>query len=452
MRPREPPGFCYGGSSPNPPRPLRATHLRTMNDKDRYWDCLDLAMEASHGGRTDEALAWLDEALKARPGGAEAHNGRGEILWDEGRAEEALAQFERAVGADPKFLTAHLNRAELLIEEMGEFERAIEQCDHLLSGSGETPRPDRGTEAEVYYLKSKALFYLEDLEGAQFLVRRAIKTSPDVAVYRAFEGQISFELGRFEEARKRLEHAVLLDPDSGHAVYHLGLALERLDEAEEATRAFRQANAFEPDHYPMPIPIDDAEFEAAAKEAIDELPASIREYVDPVPVIIQDFPDAELLDGERVSPQILGIFIGVPRTEAQPSQQALDMDRVYLFKKNLEKICRDARRPDRADPGDGASHEIGHHIGFERGRPRAARAGLAAARSLLAEERSNAAGPRSRVTSAGSRCDSRLRERDPSRSRSRFSPRVISPAATLDLDPAESPAWEPPTTPCDELR
>ena len=47
-------------------------------DKDRYWDCLDQAMEASHGGRTEEALAWLDEALKAQPNGAEAHNGRGD--------------------------------------------------------------------------------------------------------------------------------------------------------------------------------------------------------------------------------------------------------------------------------------------------------------------------------------------------------------------------------------
>ena len=47
-------------------------------------------MEASHGGRTEEALAWLDEALKAQPNGAEAHNGRGEILWDEGRIDEAL--------------------------------------------------------------------------------------------------------------------------------------------------------------------------------------------------------------------------------------------------------------------------------------------------------------------------------------------------------------------------
>ena len=31
-----------------------------MSDKDRYWDCLDQAMEASHGGHTEDALAWLD--------------------------------------------------------------------------------------------------------------------------------------------------------------------------------------------------------------------------------------------------------------------------------------------------------------------------------------------------------------------------------------------------------
>jgi tetratricopeptide (TPR) repeat protein len=129
-----------------------------MSEKDRYWDCLDQAMEASHGGHTEEALAWLDEALKARPGGAEAHNGRGEILWDEGKIHEALQELDLSTQADPKFLTAHLNRAELLIEEMGEYEQALEQCDRLLSGSPELARPDRGVEAEIYYLKAKALF------------------------------------------------------------------------------------------------------------------------------------------------------------------------------------------------------------------------------------------------------------------------------------------------------
>src|SRR5262245_32964436 len=96
-----------------------------MKNNDRYWDCLDQAMEASHGGRTDEALAWLDEALRAHPEGAEAHNGRGEILWDEGKIDEALHEFERAILADPKFVTAHLNRAELLVEDLSEFEQAV---------------------------------------------------------------------------------------------------------------------------------------------------------------------------------------------------------------------------------------------------------------------------------------------------------------------------------------
>ena len=140
-------------------------------DKDRYWDCLDQAMEASHSGRIEEALAWLEEALRVHPGGAEAHNGRGEILWDEGRVEEALFEFESASTTDPKFTAAYLNRAELLIEELGEFEIALELCDELLAGHSELPRPDRTLQSEVYYLKSKALFYLDDLEGAVFLVR-----------------------------------------------------------------------------------------------------------------------------------------------------------------------------------------------------------------------------------------------------------------------------------------
>src|SRR4026208_690498 len=107
---------------------------RGMKNNDRYWDCLDQAMEASHGGRTDEARSWVDEALRARADGAEAHNGRGEILWDDGRIEEALYEFETSLKADPKFITAHLNRAELLVEDMGEYEQAGALCDALVAG------------------------------------------------------------------------------------------------------------------------------------------------------------------------------------------------------------------------------------------------------------------------------------------------------------------------------
>jgi predicted Zn-dependent protease with MMP-like domain len=334
-----------------------------MKNIDRYWDCLDQAMEASHGGRTDEALAWLDEALLAHPDGAEAHNGRGEILWDEGRIDEALHEFERSLVADPKFVTAHLNRVELLVEDMGEFEQAVALCDELLAGNPAFPRLDRGSEAEVYYLKAKSVFYLDDLEGALFLVRRALKTSGEVPIYRAFDGQILFELGRFSDARRSLDIAVALDPEFGHAVYHLALVLERLGSEEEAVAAFAKANALDPCHYPLPVQIDEVDFRKAAGEALDNLPRSIRECVENVPVLVEDYPASELLNAENISPQILGLYLGTPATEAEVTQQPQDLTRVILFKKNLEKVCRD--RNDLIEQIQiTVRHEVGHHLGL----------------------------------------------------------------------------------------
>jgi predicted Zn-dependent protease with MMP-like domain len=300
---------------------------------------------------------------RTHPDGAEAHNGRGEILWDEGRIDEALHEFERSLQADPKFVTAHLNRAELLVEDLGEYEQAVRLCDALLGGDRELPRLDRTTEGEVHYLKAKAVFYLDDLEGALFLTRRALKTVGEVPIYRAFDGQILFEIGRFEDARRSLELAVTLDPEAGHAIYHVALVLERLGDDEAAAHAFRKANALDPDHYPLPVAVEDEFFRHAVSEALDNLPRSIREYVSDVPVIVEDHPSEELMSNENVSPQILGIYIGVPRTQVEVGAQAEDLTRIVLFKRNLEKVCRD--RDDLIDQIQiTVRHEIGHHLGL----------------------------------------------------------------------------------------
>ena len=245
----------------------------------------------------------------------------------------------------------------------GGHEQALQLCDDLLAGRPELPRPDRGTEAEIHYLKAKALFYLDDLEGSLFLVRRAAKVAPDVAVYRAFEGQILFELARFDEARRVLEQAALMDAESAHAVYHLALVLERLGDEEESLRAFRRANALDPEHYALPQRVDDAVFERASAEALANLPRSIREAVENVPLLIRDLPEEDLLEDENVSPTLLGIFIGVPRTEAALTEQARDVNRVILFKKNLEKVCRDEDELIEQIQTT-VRHEIGHHLGL----------------------------------------------------------------------------------------
>ena len=62
--------------------------------------------------------------------------------------------------------------------------------------------------------------------------------------------------------------------------------------------------------------------------------------------------------------EFLGLFIGVPRTVASVSDQPQDMDRVLIFKRNLEKICLD--REDLIDQVQiTVRHEIGHYLGLD---------------------------------------------------------------------------------------
>ena len=77
-----------------------------------------------------------------------------------------------------------------------------------------------------------------------------------------------------------------------------------------------------------------------------------------------DWPTDALIAQENVSPQVLGLFLGVPRTVAGVSHQPQDLDRVMIFKRNLEKICHD--REDLIDQIQiTVRHEIGHYLGLD---------------------------------------------------------------------------------------
>ena len=336
-----------------------------QQDSDRYWDCLDQAMEASSGGRVEEALEWLDEALRANPEGAEAHNGRGEILWDHGRSDDALHEFSRAASHDREYLPARLNQIEILIEDFGDHEQALDLADALLS-----ERLDPANEAETYYLKAKALFYLDDLEGALFLLRRAIKTNGDVGIYRGFEGQILFELARLDEAERALRRALALEPDCAHSLYHLGLLLEHRGRPRRGRALLRPRRPAR--SRPPPAAGADGGRRVRARRPArpwTSLPQNVRDYVAGCPILIEELPDLELVRQENLSPQVLGLFHGVPATEpghapGMGTAQRLDVDRIVLFKRNLEKVA--ATREELVEQIQiTVKHEIAHYLGLD---------------------------------------------------------------------------------------
>ena len=62
--------------------------------------------------------------------------------------------------------------------------------------------------------------------------------------------------------------------------------------------------------------------------------------------------------------KVIGLFMGVPRTEAMATEQRIDLDRIMIFKKNLEKICQDEE--DLIDQIQiTVRHEVGHYLGLD---------------------------------------------------------------------------------------
>jgi predicted Zn-dependent protease with MMP-like domain len=140
--------------------------------------------------------------------------------------------------------------------------------------------------------------------------------------------------------------------------------VERIGDPEESRRYFSRANALDPTHYPLPTEVSEEFFREVMDEAISNLPLSVRETMENVPILVEDFPGMDLVGGEDVSPQILGIFVGVPRTQAVLTNQVPDIDRIVLFKKNLEKICQD--REELIDQIQRTvRHEVGHYLGLD---------------------------------------------------------------------------------------
>jgi predicted Zn-dependent protease with MMP-like domain len=145
--------------------------------------------------------------------------------------------------------------------------------------------------------------------------------------------------------------------------------LEHLGEGERAQASFERAAELQPELYPQPVRIEAALFEQAAAEAVGSLPESVRQYVANCPILIEDLPSRELLLDENLSPQILGLFQGTPATEPEASPTlgsapGTGLDRILLFKGNLEKVARSHDELVEQIQIT-VKHEIGHYLGLE---------------------------------------------------------------------------------------
>lgn len=148
----------------------------------------------------------LREAVRLRPGSAEALNALGVALTQLGRpgdAEAALEAFRRAAAADPRDAAIRNN------------------LGNALAARGDAP-------------------------GALAEFREAARLAPDEAAGHRNAGLTLAEMGRFEEARAAFEEAVRLEPGDAATLGDLANVLAQLGRADEAIARYREALRLDP--------------------------------------------------------------------------------------------------------------------------------------------------------------------------------------------------------------
>jgi len=107
------------------------------------------------------------------------------------------------------------------------------------------------------------------------------------------------------------------------------------------------------------------QFASLVEEAVASLPAQFAPYMRDVVVDVQDEPDAATCRRVGVSDKttLLGLYHGVPLTRRSVEHLVKWPDRIVIYRKNIERICRTRAQIVRQIRKT-VLHEVGHHFGL----------------------------------------------------------------------------------------
>ena len=195
--------------------------------------------------RIPEAIEHLEQALRIKPGYAEAHCALGIVLQQTGKTEEAIAHYEQALRLKPDYAEVHYNLGCSLQQE-GRMQEAMQHWEQALRS-----KPDYAeTENNLAWL----LATLASADGgdparAVTLAERACElTDNRVAGYLDTLAAAYAAAGRFNEAIATAQQAIELANSAGQA--QAVSEIETRLELYRAGRAYRAPASVTSPHSP----------------------------------------------------------------------------------------------------------------------------------------------------------------------------------------------------------
>lgn len=195
-----------------------------------------------------------------------------------------------------------------------------------------------------------------------------IEQAPDDVISLSDLGLCLFEMCLFEEAEEMLGRALEVDPKDPYANYWMALCVEQRGHFDLAEEYFDRAHELDPAACAKPLRMSRDDFDVAVQEALNRVAEDdkIGPHLHNVAVIVDELPRQEdLTEFEPpLEPSILGLYVGVPRPERSLADLPRLPDRIFIYKRNLERTCTDREsliEQIRITVG----HEIGHYLGWD---------------------------------------------------------------------------------------
>lgn len=109
-------------------------------------------------------------------------------------------------------------------------------------------------------------------------------------------------------------------------------------------------------------------FVRLVQQVLDSLPDEFREKIRNLAVIVENRPprsDAKRpRDPRRPRQLIMGVFQGVPATQVSTFNVVTGPNRIVLYQKNIEAVCRNDAEI-RHEVRQTVLHELGHYFGMD---------------------------------------------------------------------------------------
>ncbi len=197
----------------------------------------DLGIVLASLGRAAEARTHLERAVTLAPGSAQAHNNLANALAADGRLAEAADHYRAAVGLDAGYADAQNNLANVLVQQ-GQIAEAITRYEAAIAAD-----PGYVT-AHVNLAKVLAGAGRDDEAIAHY--RAAVRLDPTLAdAQRALGGRLAMR-EEWDEAVEHLGAAARLRPQQIEAQYQFAAGLAGAGRIDEAIAAYGRALALEP--------------------------------------------------------------------------------------------------------------------------------------------------------------------------------------------------------------